>query len=172
LCSAVFGRGVDFICLDDKVKNNGGVEVIQTFLSVSINEEIQIKGHTARQSQEGSYQLVLALPHLAVFNFTMINCMQGSPMFALLDKQRKAYYEAQSNGREAAVASSQKHDSRSWQYLEKLIHHKGRQVGNDIPSLLPIGIFARQVKDEIHKRKLIAKTCALGKLTYGRVKYK
>jgi hypothetical protein len=28
-----FGRGTDFILLDDKIKNNGGLHVIQAFLT-------------------------------------------------------------------------------------------------------------------------------------------
>ncbi len=34
LMSSAFGRGTDFILLDDKVKENGGLHVIQAFLSL------------------------------------------------------------------------------------------------------------------------------------------
>ncbi|KAL4512821.1 hypothetical protein ABPG72_017506 [Tetrahymena utriculariae] len=54
-----YGRGTDFICLDPKVDKAGGVVVIQTFLSESITEEIQIRGRTARQGQCGQYYLIL-----------------------------------------------------------------------------------------------------------------
>jgi preprotein translocase subunit SecA len=40
----VFGRGTDFIIHDDVVSVNGGVHVIQTFLSEQVAEEKQIKG--------------------------------------------------------------------------------------------------------------------------------
>ncbi len=43
-----FGRGTDFICIDDKVSLNGGVVVIQTFLAEDKCEEMQIRGRTAR----------------------------------------------------------------------------------------------------------------------------
>jgi hypothetical protein len=33
--------------------------VIQTFLSLDICEEVQTKGRTSRQGQDGSYQLIL-----------------------------------------------------------------------------------------------------------------
>ena len=35
-----FGRGTDFISSDNKVKANGGVVVIQSFLSLDYSEEI------------------------------------------------------------------------------------------------------------------------------------
>lgn len=59
LSTAIFGRGTDFFCKDDAVEKNGGVHIIQTFLSKDLSEEIQIQGRTARQGKQGSYQLVL-----------------------------------------------------------------------------------------------------------------
>ena len=59
LCTAVFGRGTDFFCKDDIVQRNGGVHIIQTFLSEELSEEIQIQGRTARQGKKGSYEMVL-----------------------------------------------------------------------------------------------------------------
>jgi preprotein translocase subunit SecA len=38
------GRGTDFKCYDQALKNSGGVHVIQSFFSTDIAEEIQIKG--------------------------------------------------------------------------------------------------------------------------------
>lgn len=60
LMTKVFGRGTDFICTDDLVLANGGVHVIQTFVSENESEEVQIRGRTARQGQKGSYSMVLA----------------------------------------------------------------------------------------------------------------
>jgi len=59
ICSAVFGRGTDFFCKDERVQKNGGVHIIQTYLSEEHCEEIQIQGRTARQGKTGSYQMVL-----------------------------------------------------------------------------------------------------------------
>jgi preprotein translocase subunit SecA len=59
LSTAIFGRGTDFFCKDKAVEENGGVHVIQAFLSKDLSEEIQIQGRTARQGKHGSYQLVL-----------------------------------------------------------------------------------------------------------------
>ena len=54
-----FARGTDFICYDDRVNKNGGVHVLQTYLSEDISEEIQAKGRTARQGEQGSYKILL-----------------------------------------------------------------------------------------------------------------
>lgn len=59
LFTRIFGRGTDFICYDPAVARNDGVHVIQTFLSEEVSEEIQIKGRTARQGDNGSYSMIL-----------------------------------------------------------------------------------------------------------------
>ena len=59
LLTRYFGKRTDFICRDDTVLKNGGVVVIQTFLSMQISEQAQIKGRTARQSNPGSYYLYI-----------------------------------------------------------------------------------------------------------------
>ena len=59
LLTRTLGRGTDFVCYDPSVEANGGVHVIQTFLSKEVTEERQIQGRTARQGQQGSYSLVL-----------------------------------------------------------------------------------------------------------------
>ncbi len=59
ISTAVFGRGTDFFCKDDTVQRNGGVHVIQAFLSEDESEEIQIQGRTARQGKRGSYEMIL-----------------------------------------------------------------------------------------------------------------
>jgi preprotein translocase subunit SecA len=41
ISSAVFGRGTDLFCKDDRVQINGGVHVIQAFLSEELSEEIK-----------------------------------------------------------------------------------------------------------------------------------
>lgn len=48
LATRPFGRGTDFVCRDEQVLMNGGVHVIQTFLSELKSEFIQIQGRTAR----------------------------------------------------------------------------------------------------------------------------
>ena len=46
LLSREHGRGLDFHCTDKTVEDQGGIHVIQTFLSEEFSEEIQIRGRT------------------------------------------------------------------------------------------------------------------------------
>ena len=68
LITRTFGRGTDFVCHDQRVEASGGVHVIQTFLSEEASEEVQIKGRTARQSQPGSFSLILNYRDLERFD--------------------------------------------------------------------------------------------------------
>jgi hypothetical protein len=45
--------------LDDHIKSVGGLHVIQAFLSLEESEEVQIKGRTARQNNNGSYDCII-----------------------------------------------------------------------------------------------------------------
>lgn len=58
------GRGIDYKCNNEEVLKNGGLLVIQTFLSEDKSEEIQIMGRCARQGQPGSYCLIMLLSPL------------------------------------------------------------------------------------------------------------
>lgn len=66
-----FGRGTDFILLDEKIKDRGGLHVIHAFLSHDESEEIQIKGRTARQSNSGSYDCILKAKFLEQLDMKM-----------------------------------------------------------------------------------------------------
>eukprot|EP00438_Fugacium_kawagutii_P033228 Skav228412 [mRNA] locus=scaffold1325:62493:65111:+ [translate_table: standard] len=59
LATAPFGRGSDFVSYDEKLEENGGVHVLQTFLSADSSEEAQYWGRTARQGKKGSYGLIV-----------------------------------------------------------------------------------------------------------------
>lgn len=63
LLTKEFGRGVDFQA-SAKVVEHGGTHVIQTFFSLDIKEEVQIKGRTCRKDEPGSYDLIICLEHL------------------------------------------------------------------------------------------------------------
>jgi len=69
LMTRVFGRGTDFACLK-RVKDAGGVHVIQTFLSEDVAEEVQIRGRTARESSKGSFVKILDKGSLERFELT------------------------------------------------------------------------------------------------------
>ena len=105
-----FGRGTDFICLDGRVENNGGVVVIQTFLAEDQSEETQIKGRTGRQGQEGSYYMILLDTDLKNdFNITdqeLENEVKGEGLFAFLQNKRNLIRSAQLNESQKRIAES------------------------------------------------------------------
>ncbi len=63
LITKTLGRGSDFVCRDDIVQ----ADVIQTFLSEQVSEEVQIKGRTARQDDFASYRKILLDSNLKNF---------------------------------------------------------------------------------------------------------
>jgi len=64
LSTASFGRGYDFIIKDPLLNAEGGIHIIQTFLSDDFSEETQIRGRTARQGNQGSYCLIIKFEEL------------------------------------------------------------------------------------------------------------
>ncbi|XP_058819853.1 uncharacterized protein LOC131682421 [Topomyia yanbarensis] len=58
LATRGMGRGVDYKS-SVSIEKHGGLHVIQTFFSLDIKEEIQIKGRTARKDNRGSYELIV-----------------------------------------------------------------------------------------------------------------
>ncbi len=80
----MLGRGTDFVCHDETVINNGGIHVIQTFLSEELSEEVQIKGRSARQGDPGSYAMILLDHSLEKFLITLEdleNVRKGKPLY-------------------------------------------------------------------------------------------
>ncbi|XP_062553008.1 uncharacterized protein LOC134218146 [Armigeres subalbatus] len=63
LASREMGRGVDYKS-SLAVEKNGGIHVIQTFFSLDVKEETQIKGRTARKDNRGSYELIVCYKQL------------------------------------------------------------------------------------------------------------
>jgi len=57
--TASFGRGCDFESHDDKLAQEGGLHVLQTFVADCDADDIQIQGRTARQGQTGSWGMAL-----------------------------------------------------------------------------------------------------------------
>eukprot|EP01088_Endostelium_zonatum_P000651 TRINITY_DN108_c0_g1_i1.p1 TRINITY_DN108_c0_g1~~TRINITY_DN108_c0_g1_i1.p1 ORF type:complete len:2468 (-),score=279.40 TRINITY_DN108_c0_g1_i1:30-7379(-) len=95
LCPRIFGRGVDFVCRDNKTKSAGGVLVVQTFPSISAAESVQIRGRTARQGDPGTYELILLRGDLASINITTNELEQAKDdnrLQGLLDRKRDEVY--------------------------------------------------------------------------------
>jgi len=59
LATRAFGRGIDFIVDDDHMVICGGLHVLLTFFPRDVQEEVQIKGRTGRQGQQGSFSMVM-----------------------------------------------------------------------------------------------------------------
>jgi len=64
LATASFGRGYDYLITDKVLDADGGLHVIQTYLSDDMAEQIQIMGRTARQGKIGSYTLIIQYEEL------------------------------------------------------------------------------------------------------------
>ncbi|XP_039436730.1 uncharacterized protein LOC120418419 [Culex pipiens pallens] len=63
LATRGMGRGVDYKS-SVAVEQSGGVHVIQSFFSLDVKEETQIRGRTARKDNRGSYELIVLDEHL------------------------------------------------------------------------------------------------------------
>jgi hypothetical protein len=96
LLSREFGRGTDFVCYDSTVSDNGGLHVIQTFVSEHVSEETQIKGRTARQGDQGSYSMVLLKSDLDKFmSMEEIECMmKADRWYDEIHQKRAKYFES------------------------------------------------------------------------------
>ena len=96
--TAIFGRGTDFFCKDSRLEEAGGMKVIQSFLSLSKSEEIQIQGRTARQGKKGAYQLILLESDLCTLLGTRPGEFQSLPhseRYDWLDRHRQRVYATQ-----------------------------------------------------------------------------
>ena len=82
----------DFFCHDPELKEAGGVHVIQTFLSLDKAEEVQIKGRTARQGEDGSYAMVLSMGDLEAFGISRNICaVAPADQCGMLEAARTAH---------------------------------------------------------------------------------
>ena len=73
---------------------NGGVHVIQTFLSEEESEETQIIGRTARQGESGSYCLILSKTSLEKFGIGEKDFENETSMskYEILNKKRNSFF--------------------------------------------------------------------------------
>ena len=135
LLTRTFGRGTDFVCRDDIVATNGGVHVIQTFLSEEVSEEVQIKGRTARQGESGSYSLVLLKNDLEKCGVTeeethslarrvgqFWNKLVGKNKSThdLLNKRRNKVFESKYKDNKEYVKDSERRHLEAQDFLRKL----------------------------------------------------
>jgi hypothetical protein len=110
LITKIFGRGTDFICRDDSILDRGGVHVIQTFYSQELSEEVQIKGRTARQGENGSYEMICTYQSLEKFRISKEDIINLLPYQydKFLDNKRKEFVNLKFNRNSVNVEISRK----------------------------------------------------------------
>jgi preprotein translocase subunit SecA len=113
------GRGTDFQVVDTLVESNGGMHVVQTFLSEEKSEEIQIRGRSARQEKSGTYQLILLQPDLEKFEVPA-----GPLNYELLDAKRTEFTNRSVSKRKETVEAA--HES----HIESMDYAKCLRQGN------------------------------------------
>lgn len=133
-----FGRGTDFYCPDQRVKDAGGVHVIQTFLSPSIAEEVQIQGRTARQSNRGSYIKIIDENSLDKFGFQIprdtVNLRAATPYDRdkSLHEKRCKEFEVEYNRSLRGLKDLKVEHANSQRFLEFLHGNNQREVLSDL----------------------------------------
>ena len=137
LFSRIFGRGTDFQVNDDKVKNNGGPHVIQTFLSRQLSEEVQIQGRTARQGSKGSYSMVLRRSEIETFDITEDDLRKEEKkdpgMYNLLHEKRLLKFEQEYNQVTQTVVQAQRMHEETEILAQAL---QGDETGKRNPALV------------------------------------
>ena len=118
----IFGRGTDFIIHDKIVSVNGGVHVIQTFLSEELSEEMQIKGRTARQGEDGSYNLVLSQKSLEKYTIFPKDLKDDSNvLYDFLNKERNKFFKNQYSENTKYVSVIKEKHTESIKFIESII---------------------------------------------------
>jgi len=137
LLTKSFGRGTDFKVMDELVRNNGGPHVIQTFVTIELSEEIQIKGRTGRQGGEGSYSMVLIDEELEKFDITKEQIEQAQTEQKLYDminkKRNEKFAEEYKQITDRIDTAKEVHDN-GMQFLEALHANTVEQIKTDLLS--------------------------------------
>jgi Mg-chelatase subunit ChlD len=102
-----FGRGTDYVCYDPELNEAGGVHIIQSGFSDEKSEETQIQGRTARNSNYGSYSMVLLASELKQqFQLTDAQITELKPPASDPYDQLQRYRTAACTQRVASMQSS------------------------------------------------------------------
>ena len=118
-----FARGCDFICDDNVVNSNGGMHLIQTFLSLDKSEEIQCMGRVARQSDPGSFSMILldtSLEEFDISNNDIKNMKSYSKFYDFLDKMRNKKYQKIYSKRIKGIKNACEIHQKSEEFLNEL----------------------------------------------------
>ncbi len=126
----IFGRGTDFKVHDRIVSVNGGVHVIQTFLSEELSEEVQIKGRTARQSEDGSFSMVISIKSLEKFQIKEadVEAHVETGLYEYLNWMRCEFFNKKYDENIEHVATIEKRHVESIRFLEDIACGKAQAV--------------------------------------------
>jgi hypothetical protein len=131
LLTREFGRGIDFVPFDEKLIRSGGVHVLQTFVSLEISEEVQIKGRTARQGKPGSFSMVLCeeeLEWLALTPPDLAMIRAGGAGYELIDRARRAAFNRMYENAQGSVDAVEGNHKESQQFLEHLYNGRVEEI--------------------------------------------
>eukprot|EP01087_Luapelamoeba_hula_P010439 TRINITY_DN276_c0_g1_i1.p1 TRINITY_DN276_c0_g1~~TRINITY_DN276_c0_g1_i1.p1 ORF type:complete len:2464 (-),score=305.43 TRINITY_DN276_c0_g1_i1:82-7473(-) len=121
LLPAVYGRGVDFLCVDNQVDTAGGIAVIMTYLPEDQSDEVQIRGRTARQGNKGSFKVVLHTPSLVKkygIDMEELNKQrEGDTLYDFLNQKRVAYFDSRAEERTGVIDRSKALHQEAMEYL-------------------------------------------------------
>jgi hypothetical protein len=113
------------MCSDEDVNAGSGVHVIQTFLSESLSEEIQIQGRTARQDNPGTYCMVLNAKTLAdcgVSAADVEDMHAGSKkLYGYISPRRILAFDANFPEKTKTVDASAKEHAKSMELISHLL---------------------------------------------------
>ncbi|WP_264375350.1 MULTISPECIES: hypothetical protein [unclassified Wolbachia] len=135
LATRGMGRGVDFKS-SVAVENSGGVHVIQTFFSLDIKEETQIKGRTARKDNKGSYELILCKEHLVNAGFLKEEEKEITINYESLNKSREQKVKEKGSKNEKRIRESESNHKTTMDFLESFFQ-KECSTNIDQPSVEP-----------------------------------
>jgi GTPase SAR1 family protein len=131
LLTRIFGRGTDFVCRDPNVSSGGGAHVIQTFLSEELSEQVQIMGRTARQGQQGSYEMILLENDLEKFGVTAqdLQQMRDSGKFkTILYQRRTEFFERKYNEEKKDIEGLQREHNMTRDFIRAILEQNDTLV--------------------------------------------
>ena len=124
LLTRTFGRGIDFVCENSQLLNNGGTHVLQTFFSEELAEEYQIMGRGARQGDRGSYRMILLDTDLewilgADWKTTILR-IKGSILYKSLSQKRLEHYENKCRAKVLAIKQCKEKHKESKKFMDAM----------------------------------------------------
>ena len=129
LLTRIFGRGTDFIVFDEIVSANGGVHVIQTFLSEELSEEIQIIGRTGRQAEDGSYSMILARSSLDKFQIRDDELeVNSGRLYDLLNMKRNEFFRLEYLKNTENVDAVRTEHERSMEFIKHILNNDLKKI--------------------------------------------